>query len=29
MVHDGAWISLAPADAGRIAHRINELLRTA
>jgi hypothetical protein len=29
MVHDGDWISLAPADAGRIAHRINELLRTA
>jgi EspG family len=28
MVHDGTWLSLAPADAGRIAHRINELLRT-
>jgi hypothetical protein len=28
MVHDGAWVSLAPADAGRIAHRIDELLRT-
>lgn len=29
MVHDGAWVSLAPADGGRIAHRIDELLRTA
>jgi hypothetical protein len=29
MVHDGTWISVAPADAGRIAHRIDELLRTA
>lgn len=27
-VHDGAWLSLAPADGGRIAHRIDELLRT-
>ena len=29
MVYDGAWVSLAPADAGRIAHRIEELLRVA
>jgi ESX secretion-associated protein EspG len=29
MVHDGAWVSIAPADAGRIAHRIDEVLRTA
>ncbi|MET0237535.1 MAG: ESX secretion-associated protein EspG [Kibdelosporangium sp.] len=29
MVHDGAWVSIAPADAGRIAHRIDDLLRTA
>ncbi len=29
MVHDGTWISIAPADAGRIVHRIDELLRTA
>ncbi|MET0132805.1 MAG: ESX secretion-associated protein EspG [Kibdelosporangium sp.] len=29
MVNDGTWISLAPADAARIANRINELLRTA
>src|SRR5206468_234754 len=26
-VHDGAWISLAPADDARIAHRIDELIR--
>lgn len=29
MVHDGAWLSLAPADGTRIAHRIDELIRTA
>jgi hypothetical protein len=29
MVHDGTWLSLAPADNGRIANRIAELLRTA
>jgi hypothetical protein len=29
MVHDGTWISIAPADAGRIAHRVEELIRTA
>lgn len=28
MVQDGAWVSLAPADGTRIAHRIDELLRT-
>jgi hypothetical protein len=28
MVHDGTWISLAPADGARIAHRIDELIRT-
>lgn len=27
MVHDGAWLSLAPADGARIAHRIDELIR--
>jgi EspG family len=27
MVHDGAWVSLAPADGARIAHRIEELIR--
>ena len=29
MVHDGAWLSLTPADGARIAHRIDELLRKA
>lgn len=29
MVHDGAWLSLAPADGTRIAHRIDELIRKA
>jgi hypothetical protein len=29
MVHDGAWVSLVPADGARIAHRIEELLRKA
>jgi hypothetical protein len=29
MVHEGAWVSLAPADGARIAHRIDELLRKA
>ncbi|MBP2322985.1 hypothetical protein JOF56_003370 [Kibdelosporangium banguiense] len=29
MVHDGTWVSIAPADGERIAHRIEELLRTA
>jgi hypothetical protein len=29
MVHDGAWLSLVPADGARIAHRIDELLRKA
>lgn len=27
MVYDGAWVSLAPADGARIAHRIDELIR--
>lgn len=27
MVHDGAWVSLTPADGTRIAHRIDELIR--
>lgn len=29
MVHDGAWVSIAPAGADRIANRIDELLRAA
>ncbi|MCT2585517.1 ESX secretion-associated protein EspG [Actinophytocola gossypii] len=29
MVHDGAWVSVAPADGGRIANRIDVLLQTA
>jgi hypothetical protein len=29
MVHDGAWLSIAPAGADRIARRIDELLRAA
>lgn len=29
MVHDGTWVSIAPAGADRIANRIDELLRAA